>query len=234
MPVKIDNLTLTPEKAIVIDDTAVIADLHLGFENVLQDHGIAFPRIQIKDVIENVEAIINKYSIGRLVIAGDLKHEFSRNLPYEWEDVELFLKTFSDIDIEVVRGNHDNFLAAILAKHGIELKESVEVDGWLIVHGHKYVDGKRIIMGHEHPAIKVRASGAIYSYPCYLRLKDGNREVIVLPAFSPLMSGSDVLSVESFLSPMLTDVEDIEVYAVEDEVLYLGKDRDIRRVLGLL
>jgi len=233
MPVKLGELLLTPEKAIIIDDTAIIADLHLGFENVLQDHGIAFPRIQIKDIIENVKTIIDKYGIKRLIIAGDFKHEFSRNLPYEWEDVELFLKTFSGIGIEVVRGNHDNYLATILAKHGIELKESVEVNSWTVVHGHKDVDSNRIIMGHEHPAIKVRSGGAVYSYPCYLRFS-GSREIIVLPAFSPLMSGSDILSTESFLSPIMDmDTEEIEVYAVEDDVLYLGRVRDIRRALNL-
>ena len=227
---KIDNVILTPEKAAIIKNTAIIADLHLGFENVMQDYGIAFPRMQIKDVLESVEKLVEKYNIEKLIIAGDFKHEFSRNLPYEWEDVELFLKTFKNLNIEVVRGNHDNFLAAILAKHGVELKEKIDVCGWTIVHGHKECDAKRIIMGHEHPAVKVR-KGGVYSFPCYLHVK-AKKEIVVLPAFSPLMSGSDVLSIDSFLSPILdVDIEEIEVYAVDEDVVYLGRIRDLRRVL---
>jgi hypothetical protein len=228
MRMKIDGLLLTPEKAAIIDKTAIIADLHLGFENVMQDYGIAFPRVQIREILDGIEKIVEKYSIEKLIIAGDLKHEFSKNLPYEWEDVELFLKTLSDIEIEVLRGNHDNFLAAILAKHGIALNESVELRGWTIVHGHKEYNAERIIMGHEHPSIKVRVGGAIYSYPCYLRISGR----VVLPSFSPLMPGSDVLNLDSFLSPILNvKIDEIEVYAVEEEVVYLGRVGDIRRAL---
>ena len=230
---RIGNIVLTPEKAAVIKNTAIIADLHLGFENVMQDYGVAFPRMQIKDILESVENLVGKYSIERLIIAGDFKHEFSRNLPYEWEDVELFLRTFSGIKIEVVRGNHDNFLAAILAKHGVELKEEIKVDEWTIVHGHKECNAEKIIMGHEHPAVKIRRGG-VYNFPCYLHVR-GEREIIVLPAFSPLMSGSDVLSIDSFLSPILdVNIEEIEVYAVDEDVVYLGRVRDLRRVLGTI
>jgi putative SbcD/Mre11-related phosphoesterase len=230
---RIGSIELTPEKAAIIEDTAIIADLHLGFENVMQDYGVAFPRMQIRDVITNTEKILKKYGVDRLIIAGDLKHEFSRNLPYEWEDVELFLKTFRDLRIEVVRGNHDNFLAAILAKHGIELRESIEVNGWTVVHGHKDCNAERIIMGHEHPAIKIR-KGGLYSFPCYLHVKS-EREIIVLPAFSPLMSGSDVLSIDAFMSPIFNvNVEDVEIYAVEEEIFYLGKIRDLRRASEMI
>ncbi len=227
---RIGNVELTPERAAIIEGVAVIADLHLGFESVMQDIGIAFPRMQIKDVLANTRKILEKYSVDRLVIAGDLKHEFSRNLPYEWEDVELFLDAFSNVEIDVIRGNHDNFLAAILAKHGVELKESIRIDDWVVVHGHKECNAEKIIMGHEHPAVKIR-KGGVYCFPCFLHAKN-DREVIVLPAFSPLMSGSDVLGIDSFLSPILDVSPDgVEVYAVDEDVVYLGRVRDLRRAV---
>jgi len=231
---EINDITFTPEKAAVIGSTAIISDLHLGMESVLQERGFALPRVQIRDVIRGVEEIVEKYSIERLVIAGDFKHEFSRNMPYEWEDVEEFLAKFSGLEIVAVRGNHDNFLAAILAKRGIELVESVEIDDYTVVHGHKELDSinaGRIIMGHEHPVVRVRYEGGIYTFPCYLRYR-GDADIIVLPAFSPIVSGSDVLSIDSFLSPMLPDVEDVEVYAIEDDVFYLGRVKELRRVVG--
>jgi hypothetical protein len=231
---KVGGVELTPEKAAVIGSTAVISDLHLGMESVLQERGFALPRVQIRDVIRGVEEIVEKYDIERLVIAGDFKHEFSRNMPYEWEDVEEFLSSFSELEILAVRGNHDNFLAAILARRGIELVESVEIVGYTVVHGHRELDSinaGRIIMGHEHPVVRVRYEGGIYTFPCYLRYR-GGAEIIVLPAFSPIVSGSDILSIDSFLSPLLPDVEDVEVYAIEDDVFYLGRVKDLRRVAG--
>ncbi|WP_456469360.1 metallophosphoesterase [Archaeoglobus sp.] len=224
--VVINSICLTPEKAAIVDNTAIIADLHLGFENVMQNRGVAIPRMQVKEIVEDVKKIIDKYNVNKLIVAGDLKHEFSRNLPYEWEDVREFIESV-DVNLEVVRGNHDNFLASILAEYGIELKEYVKVGDYYVIHGHKDSEFERVIMGHEHPAVKIRVRGALYSFPCYL-VADSSK--VVLPAFSPLMSGSDVLQ-NSFLSPILKRAEKIEVYAVEDEVFYLGTVGDLKKVI---
>jgi len=230
--VEIDGLMLAPEKAVIVGDTAIIADLHLGIENVVQDYGITVPRLQIREITRSVKSIVKRYGISRLVVAGDLKHEFGRNLPYEWDDVESFLETFTgmDVEIEIVRGNHDNFLATILSRYGVELKESVSVSGWTVAHGHTEINAERMIMGHEHPGIRIRSGGGVYSYPCFLHVKE--RNIIVLPAFSPLTPGIDILNTDSFLSPILkVDIENVEVYAVEDRVVYLGRVRDIRKAL---
>ncbi len=223
------EVKLTPEKAVIIGDTAVIADVHLGLENFMIEKGVAIPRMQIVEVVKSLRKVVEKYEIDRLVVAGDLKHEFGRNLPYEWEDVELFLKSFEDVELEIVRGNHDNYLATILAKHGLELEEEVEVHGWTIVHGHKECEKSRVIMGHEHPVVRIRFRGATYSYPCYL-LIERPRKIVVLPAFSPLVPGSDVITAEGFLSPILKNVKDsdVTVYAVEEEVVCLGRLRDLK------
>jgi putative SbcD/Mre11-related phosphoesterase len=233
MVIEINNIKLTPEKALIIHNTAIIADLHLGLENAMLEKGISVPRMQIIEIVGSIKRFIEKYGVERIVIAGDLKHEFSKNLPYEWEDIEHFLKEIKDVEIEVVRGNHDNFLATILAKHGIELRDEIDVHGWTVVHGHKGCDRPRIIMGHEHPAVKVKFRGSTYTYHCYLRIKKPMQEIVVLPAFSPLASGSDLLAMDRFLSPILSDVGDdeIEIYAVEDDVVYLGKLKDLKRLL---
>lgn len=226
MTIKFQGIELTPEKAAIIGRTAIISDLHLGIESIMQDYGITFPRVQIREIISDVRNLVKKYSIERLVIAGDFKHEFGRNLPHEWEDVELFLKTFSEIEIEVVRGNHDNFLPAILSRYGIEIKEKMDIEGWAIIHGHIELDAEKIIMGHEHPAIKLRKGGAVYTYPCYLALEN----LLVLPAFSPLVPGSNVLD-NAFLSPILSRRQNFRVYAIEDEIFYLGKIEDVRKAI---
>ncbi|MDI9611209.1 MAG: metallophosphoesterase [Archaeoglobales archaeon] len=217
---------LTPEKALIAEELAVIADLHLGIENAMQNVGVAIPRMQIVDVIKRVNEIVNKYEIERLIIAGDLKHDFAGNLPYEWDDVRGFLDSI-DVEISVIRGNHDNFLSKILSEYSIELKEYEQFGDYYIVHGHKDLGFENLIMGHEHPAVKFRHGGAIYSYPCFLIV---DKTKFVLPAFSSLVSGSDVLQGE-FLSPILKDAKKIEVYAVEDEVVYLGDLETLRKIL---
>lgn len=226
------NIKFTPERALIMDDIAIVADIHLGLENVLLESGVSIPRVQIDEIIERIDTIIDKYRVKKIVIAGDLKHEFGRNLPFEWEDVETLLKYLIDNNIEVViiRGNHDNYLKAILARFGLELFDEIEIRGWKVVHGHKDCNADKIIMGHEHPAVKIRIDG-VYTFHCFLKVV-GSREVIVLPAFSPLVSGSDVTSC-NFISPLLKNVgcDDVEVYAVNDDVYYLGTLSDLRSVM---
>ncbi len=211
-------MEFTPKRAVIIDDTAVIADLHLGLEYMLGE----IPRVQIVEIVDSVRRLLDTYSVERLVIAGDMKHEFSRNLPYEWKDVKVFLNALKDVDVVVVRGNHDNYLKAILAEYEIELVDSYHIHGWTIVHGHKECNAKRIIMGHEHPIVRIRVGGVDYRYPCFLKIRN---RTIVLPAFSPLVPGTDILTRDRFLSPILADIGDdeIEVYAIGDEVIPLGR-----------
>jgi len=218
------KIRLTREGALIIGSTGVIADLHLGIESTLEERGVAIPSMQLDELVERSVALVEEFSLQELVIAGDLKHEFSRNVPGEWRDVRRYVESLRDVvRLRVVRGNHDNYLAAILADYSVEFADAVEVEGYAVVHGHRDWEGDRIIMGHEHPSIKVRHSGAVYSFRCFLHARSEDREVWVLPAFSTFFPGSNVLEGE-FLSPILREFrsEEIDVYAIEDDVYYMG------------
>jgi hypothetical protein len=228
--IRIDEITLIPEKAILIEDIAVISDIHLGIEQSMPG---SIPRLQIRSVVEEVERIFD-YGIKTLIVNGDMKHEFSQNMPYEWDDVRYFVERILELGkLRVVRGNHDNFLAAILAKYGVKLERSTKLGDWTIVHGHEMIGAEKLLIGHEHPSIRVRSGYASYSYPCFLRAKNG--KLIVLPAFSPMVTGSDVLTTSEFLSPILNSFSpsEIEVFAVEDGIYRMGKLDGLRNVLAL-
>lgn len=229
---RVDDIFLTPQKAIILDNRAIISDIHLGFENVLQNSGISIPEVQLEDVLIQLEEIIS-IGVEEVIINGDVKHEFSKNLPGEWKDVIKLLEYLNErVDVSIVRGNHDNFLPTILKKFPeVKLRDDVKAGGYTILHGHRKpeLDESRLIIGHEHPSVKLRGDvGGIYRYPCFLKLD----QIFVLPAFSPLMKGTDMLTATGFLSPVLRGlrVEDAEVYAIEDEVMYLGRISDLRRL----
>jgi metallophosphoesterase superfamily enzyme len=85
-----------------------------------------------------------------------------------------------------------------------------------ITHGHKEVewDGT-LIIGHEHPSLQLRDEiGASIKRPCFL-ISDG---VIVLPAFSPLATGTNAASMH-FISPPLKDLDErTRVIAIDEEL----------------
>jgi len=213
------NLEILKEKALLLRDEglAVIADLHLGCEGVLQSAGISIPRRQKTAMLESLSRIIDDHAPEIIVVDGDFKHNFSRNLDEEWLEVKEvlgFLKRRARL--VVIRGNHDNYLATILHEMDIKMRRSYRAGGYTFAHGHWDIktDGP-IIIGHEHPALKLRDDiGAVVSLPAFVV----GRDVIVLPAFSPLALGTDVSS-GRYLSPVLNarDVSDARVLAADEK-----------------
>ena len=212
---------------------AIVSDLHIGYEGVLQKEGVMIPKYQKKILMERIEKIIERFEPRLLIINGDFKHEFGKNLRQEWnEAIELLNFIKSKTDVLLIRGNHDNFLKTIASKAGVRVVESYKVDEITIFHGHKDMEGRRKIIGHEHPSVSLRdAIGAIIKLPCFLI----SEHIVVLPALSPLASGTDVTTTEKedYLSPVLKreDIKKFEIYAIADNLLFFSTIGKVRQVL---
>ena len=212
----------------------VISDLHLGYEGALQEAGVAIPRRQKGIMLERLGRLLDRYEPERVVVNGDFKHEFSRNLEDEWKDVQDVLDFLHRRTTPVlVRGNHDNYLMQILSRRGLDLLRKFEIGGFTLVHGHDDpgVSGP-LVLGHEHPAVKLRDDlGATFSLPAFVVLDD----LILLPAFSPLALGVDVTE-RPKLSPLLqfVDLSPARVYAIDDAIglLEFGRVGDLQRAQG--
>src|SRR5256712_4826014 len=181
--------------------TLVISDLHLGFEGALAEQGVSIPRFQRRVVLERLSKMLDRGKAEKVVIAGDFKHEFSKNLVDEWVEVKQVLRFLKDrVTPILVRGNHDNYLATILGDLNLTLHPRTDLCGYTIVHGHEEVSTLHpIIMGHEHPAVKLKDElGAVVSVPAFL----ATDRLIRPPAFRPLPVGADVSSYP-YLSPIL-------------------------------
>ena len=198
-------------------DAVAISDLHLGFEAALAEQGVSIPRFQRREILERLARLLDAYEPEKLIIAGDFKHEFSKNLSDEWVEIKQVLRFVQQrTQPIIVRGNHDNFLATILGDLRMKLHDRYDLGGCTFVHGHEEVRALgTIVMGHEHPAVKLRDSlGATISVPAFLVAE----RVIVLPAFSPLALGVDVASYP-YLSPILNrlDVDAARVVGIDEK-----------------
>lgn len=216
-------------------DTLVLADLHIGYESVLEEEGFHLPRIQTQEIIDRLMTILDRYRPDRIVVLGDFKHEFSRNLHQEWNDVRQILSTLMDFaEVDLVRGNHDNYLATIASRMDIEVVDRLSINGVCMVHGHQMIEDRPLIMAHEHPSIRIFDSvGACIKLPCFVHFP--REQVVVLPAFSPLASGTDLTATMQgdFLSPILSriEVEEAEIYACSEiGLLPLGHLSGIKRI----
>ena len=168
--------------------------MHLGAEAALEYEGLSIPRVQTRKIEEYLLETIDAISPSRVVVAGDLKHNFSSNLVQEWQDVTRFIKSLAGrTRLEVIKGNHDNYLGVILRDQGIPLKTEATVSGIRVIHGHSGVLTRQpTVMGHIHPSLRLRDSaGASFKDRCFLL--DSRRTIVVLPAMSLVAYGTDVV-----------------------------------------
>ncbi len=217
--------------ALYLEDSRalVVADLHLGYEGALREQGVSLPRFQKRHMVERLGHLLDRYSPDSLVVNGDFKHEFSRNLREEWNEVLDVLDFLEGrVEVVMVRGNHDNFLKTILNRKGLDLHSSHRLGPFTIVHGHESTRAEGpLIMGHEHPSMRLRDEiGASVSLPCFVV----SGEHVVLPAFSPLAFGSDILR-GPYLSPLLDKaiVENARLYGLDEKlgVLDFGRTTEL-------
>nr|MDO8098972.1 metallophosphoesterase [Candidatus Njordarchaeota archaeon] len=201
-------------------DALVIADLHLGFERELANSGIFYPHFQYQDIKESVRSIIGRVSPGQVIVNGDLKHKFAERTTQELNEVVDLLTylTESTEKVIVIRGNHDNFVKGLFRRFPkAEFIQETYVDGDIMfMHGHEVplgIDSLKshlIIVAHEHPAIALRddVGAKVRLRALLVGSTYSRKDLIVLPAFSPISLGVEinlVTSEDQIISPFLKD-----------------------------
>ena len=127
---------------------------------------------------------------------------------------------------------------SILKNNGspVLFKKKYQKRNILVMHGDKLPNDKilndknikTIIIAHEHPAVSISDWPRVELVKCFLKGKYKGKELIVMPSFNLVSEGTDILK-EKLLSPFLQqNLNDFEVYVVEDKVYDFGKVKDLR------
>ena len=217
--------------ALKYKDNLIIGDIQLGHEESLQREGFFIPKFNLQEIIKRLDKIFSQVKVRRIIVNGDIKHEFGSILRQEWKDILAFFDyLFTKVEeIILIKGNHDIILGPLANKKNIKIYDYLNIDNLTILHGHKVIPDLRsiIIIGHEHPAISFKEK-KYERFKCFLKGKWHDKILIVMPSFNFLTEGSDITK-EEFLSPFLKDnnLDEFEVYVVEDKVYKFGKLREI-------
>jgi hypothetical protein len=208
----------------------VISDLHLGYEDALEKQGIALPLNSYPRIKKAIRAMRKRTQATRVLINGDLKHEFGSASEQEWTETRDLLRYLRQEFEEtiVVRGNHDNYLIPILRAEDVRLYDPYyEESGHLFLHGHKeFLDlhigeAEVVFFGHEHPAIGLgEGFGARTKFKAILAGETDRGTIVILPVLCPLMGGNILNSPDQpALSPMLSrdDLDQLEAIVVNKE-----------------
>jgi putative SbcD/Mre11-related phosphoesterase len=187
-----DGWLLSPEGAAIhpCERTAVIADVHLGYEWARGASGDYVPAHTLEETLERLALVLDRAPISRMIVAGDLV-ESARPCPRTDHDIRrlrAWLRARS-IRLTVLAGNHDRRRPPADSSTPAEpplLPDCLTVANWTIGHGDHPIAGSHTISGHHHPALKLAGTTA----PCFL-LGPGR---IILPAFSQNAAGFDLLT----------------------------------------
>ncbi|MDR3621170.1 MAG: metallophosphoesterase [Paludisphaera borealis] len=185
---------LTPEAAAIRPEeaTAVVADVHLGYEWARGNAGDCVPAHSLAETLDRLGRLLARAEFRKLIVAGDLV-ESARPCARTADDVFRLNDWLRErgVELVVVPGNHDRSLFWMCARRPksaapgpIVAPPELTVAGWTICHGHRPSRGDRVVMGHHHPALVVERFAA----PCFLV---GPR-LMILPAFSPNAAGLNV------------------------------------------
>jgi len=224
--------------ALLIEDTMIIADLHLGYEQYLNREGFMLPSFQFEKILDRIDRIRESSGAENIIINGDLKHEFGRVTYQENRELKRLLDHLEENfnNIILIKGNHDPIIPYISQLKNFKILESLKFQDHLITHGHfipERIETRTIIIGHEHPCIGLRSGERIEKVKCYLIGPFRGEKLVVMPSFNFVTEGSDILH-EAIISPFLKESElsKFRVYAVEDfKVFDFGTFGEVARIM---
>ncbi|MDD4878327.1 MAG: metallophosphoesterase [Candidatus Nanoarchaeia archaeon] len=223
--------------------TLILGDVHIGYEEAMNKQGVLIPRRQYAETISLLEqtfAELKAYNmpVEKVIINGDLKHEFGTISDTEWRNTLGILDFLAKQckSIVLIKGNHDTILGPIANKRNVAVKEFEVVGDVFVCHGDYITDkaelkkAKILIIGHEHPSVVLRQGGRVEKYKCFLVGEWQKKSLIVMPSFNTVVEGTDVLK-DDLLSPFLSDIGKFEVFVSGyGEILDFGSVNKLRQL----
>ena len=181
----------------------VLSELHLGIEHEFFQSGIVIPS-QAKKFAKIINKLIKKTKAEKLIIVGDVKHKIPGISLRERYEIPKFFSLLNDIDIIIVKGNHDAGLEKILHEIKIFGSKGFRINKFGFFHGHAWPD-KRLMSceylfaSHLHPCVEmgkvkfniqrvwIKTKVNVEKIKRKYRIKDKKPNLIILPAFNNLV-----------------------------------------------
>jgi len=187
-----NEIELLPERAAwwPARRTAVVADVHLGKDQVFRRSGIAIPAAVLYTELVRLDSLIQRTRCERLLVLGDWVHA----APLEGEawpaTIGNWRNRHAQLDIDLVLGNHDRHLSPWLADWRIDAQlEPREINGLKMFHEVDPQSPVAGMSGHLHPVAWLRAGREKVRLPAFARRADH----LLLPAFGHFTGGFDGL-----------------------------------------
>jgi DNA ligase-associated metallophosphoesterase len=166
------DLLLLPQKAIYWqqENTLIAADVHLGKVGHFRKAGIAVPRDMEQNDLSVLSDLIDEFEPKKIIFLGDFFHSV---MNADWEWFILWRSQFPNLEIALIRGNHDIIHDDYYHGLNIKLYHKLVVGPFLMLH-HPLIEealntsGAYSFCGHLHPGISLRGKARQHiTLPCF-------------------------------------------------------------------
>lgn len=167
---------------LMIDNTLVLADLHLGKTTHFRKAGYAIPSAARDADQREFTRILRHEKPETVLVLGDLFHSASNR---ECEELAMITSQFPEIHFELVIGNHDILLPEVYRSMDFETSETLQIGRLILTHEpvENVLDEMINLHGHIHPGIRLSGRGRqSILVPCFYQTK----RHLCLPAFGAL------------------------------------------------
>ena len=226
-------------EAIVLGESLILSDLHLGLEDQFAESGHGFLFSSAEAIVEGILGL--EAPARELILNGDIIDDFALRNPRSRRAIErslIALGTKFEV-LTLLKGNHDVMLATLPLPENAQISSYALRESILIMHGDRLPDELEslrfdaMIIGHEHPCVQLSDTLRSERFKCFLlgTSRIGNRtfSVLVMPAAHPEVLGTAVHE-GAFMSPVLkgADLGQMRVYVAHNGVLDFGTLNDMK------
>ncbi len=178
-----ETLVLLPQKAVWLPDhaTLLVADAHIGKAVSFRSFGVPVPRGTTTQTLDALSRLVAEHGARRVVFLGDFLHSARSRAIATLAALARWRAQHDDLDLVLVRGNHDDRAGDPPAALGIAcVDEPWSLGGLALCHHPRPSATGYVLAGPLHPCIGVRGrANDRLRLPCFWF----GAAVGVLPAF---------------------------------------------------
>ncbi|MCL5788544.1 MAG: metallophosphoesterase [Candidatus Marsarchaeota archaeon] len=189
---------LISERAILLEDTQelIVGELHFGLGEGI--NGTLVQQTIYKETMADLERMIKKYDVKKLVINGDLKDSIGIPTGFEIGMLKGLHRLLEELSIEavLVKGNHDGSIERYISFGCVKsYKTRGASKNILVIHGDSILSDANscdvLVTAHLHPVVQLEKR-RIFAWLFMTRTKGRPEEIIVMPPFNSFVGGAAI------------------------------------------